>query len=108
MSRKLIDRKEISNGPWLVVAYLVGHHPANRKVAGLIPWSGPMPGLWVWSLVRVRRKGNQLMFLTLMFLFLSFSLSLSIKPVSMSLDENKKYTGSGTNNTPFDYKIISM
>ena len=31
------------------VAPLVGHHPANWKVA----WSGHIPGLWVWSWERM-------------------------------------------------------
>ena len=58
-------------------------------------WSGHMPGLWVWSLVRAHARGNQSMFLshTDVSLPLSLSLlSLLLKSKTMSSGEDKKKT----------------
>ena len=69
--------QEIYNIALDSMAQLVRHHPANLKVAGLIPGQGTCLGCGLHAplLVRALAEGNQLMFfLTLMFLFLSFSL----------------------------------
>ena len=51
------------------VAQWIGHHSANQKVTGSIPSQSTLPGLWAWSPVEVRARGNQSMFLSFSFSF---------------------------------------
>ena len=58
------------------VTQLVGYHPANRKVTGLITSQGICLGCrFSPQLGHIWKAANQCFSLTLMFLFLSFSLS---------------------------------
>ena len=45
--------------PWPMWLGWLEHCPINRKVTGLIPWSGHIPGLWVQSLVGACMGGNE-------------------------------------------------
>ena len=62
------------------VARLVGASSHAPKVCGFDPQSGPIPRLWVQSLVRAHMEGNWSMFLS--HIDISFSLSPSL-PVSL-------------------------
>ena len=64
--------------------------PADRKVAVSIPWSGHVPRLQVWSLVRAHTGSNQLTFFSHTDVSVSLPSSLSkINEEIMSLGEGK-------------------
>ena len=64
-------------------AQLVGALPHTPKGCVLDPWSGHIPRLWVWSLVRAHVGGNQLMLL--------FHVNISLSPSPSSLSKINKH-----------------
>ena len=63
------------------VAQVVGRHPAEWKVTGLIPGQGTCPGCGFDPQLGYVQEGNQSMFLSYINISLSFSLSQSLKAV---------------------------
>ena len=74
------------------VAQLVGVSFCKQKGQMFDSWSGPMPGMQVWSLYGMYVRGSRSMFLSHIdvSLPLSPSLPLSLNSVSMSSGEDKQ------------------